>query len=445
MKRRHVVATLLSLPLTAGLLLAGCGNNKGGDTASGPGGAGGKEKLIVFWADWEPAKQLQKLVAEYPDAEVEVKTVPWKDFESDVKKVWTSQNADAFDLVVGDSQWLGAGATGGHYLELTDWAKTGIPVADIEAAAITNYGEYPASSGKLYAVPCESDCIGFAYRKDLFEDPKNKEAFKAKYGKELEVPKTWDDFQKVAEFFTKPDGSLYGAALFYSKDYDGATMGFDQVLWAFGGKLNDGNGKVEGVLNDANGLKALEFYVGLKKYCPPGAERYYFAECLGDFQKGKVAMAQSWFAFLPDLTDKSKNPHVDHTGYFMVPEGPAGRFISLGGQGISVSSYSKKQDAAKKFLEWFSKEETQAQWAKLGGLTANKKVAATDDYKNAAPYNELFSQSMAFTKDFYNVPQYSEMMKVSQENLNDAIAGAKAPKAALDAIAKAHQESLAAK
>jgi len=446
-KRRNMVATLLSLPLAAGLLVAGCGNNQGAGSAStaGAGAGGGKEKLVVFWADWEPAKQLQTLVKEYPDAEVEVKTVPWSNYESDVKKVWTSQNGDAFDMVVGDSQWLGSGASGGHYVDLTDWAKTGIPMADIEEAAIKNYGEYPAGSGKLYAVPCESDCIGFAYRKDLFEDPKNKEAFKAKYGKDLAVPDTWEDFQKVAEFFTKPDGSLYGAALFYSKDYDGATMGFDQVLWAFGGKLSDGNGKVEGVLNDAAGVKALEFHAGLKKFCPPGAERYYFAECLGDFQKGKVAMAQSWFAFLPDLTNKEKNPHVDNTGYFMVPKGPAGRFISLGGQGISVSSYSKKQDAAKKFLEWFSKEETQAKWAKLGGLTANKKVAATEDYKKAAPYNELFSASMAFTKDFYNTPQYSELMKVSQENLNDAIAGAKAPKAALDAIAKAHQETLAAK
>ena len=442
MKRRNMVATLLSLPLAAGLMLTGCGNNKG---AGAPAGGGGKEKLVIFWADWEPAKQLATLVKEYPDAEVEVKTVPWSSYESDVKKVWTSQNGDAFDMVVGDSQWLGAGAEGGHYVELSDWAKTGIPMADIEEAAIKNYGEYPAGSGKLYAVPAESDCIGFAYRKDLFEDPKNKEAFKAKYGKELAVPATWDDFQKVAEFFTKPDGSLYGAALFYSKDYDGATMGFDQVLWSFGGQLSDASGKVDGVINSPEAVKALEFHVGLKKFCPPGAERYYFAECLGDFQKGKVAMAQSWFAFLPDLTNKEKNPHVDNTGYFMVPEGPKGRFISLGGQGISLSSYSKKQDAAKKFLEWFSKEETQSKWAKLGGLTANKKVAATDDYKKATPYNELFAQSMAYTKDFYNTPQYSELMKVTQENLNDAIAGAKAPKAALDAIAKAHQEILAAK
>ncbi|MFY7952763.1 MAG: ABC transporter substrate-binding protein, partial [Armatimonadaceae bacterium] len=262
LKRRSVVATLLSLPLTAGLMLAGCGNNKTAET----GGAGGKEKLIIFWADWEPAKQLATLVKEYPDADVEVKTVPWSSYESDVKKVWTSQNGDAFDMVVGDSQWLGAGAEGGHYVELSDWAKTGIPMADIEEAAIKNYGEYPAGSGKLYAVPAESDCIGFAYRKDLFEDPKNKEAFKAKYGKDLAVPATWDDFQKVAEFFTKADGSMYGAALFYSKDYDGATMGFDQVLWSFGGQLNDGNGKVDGVINSAEAIKALEFHVGLKKF-----------------------------------------------------------------------------------------------------------------------------------------------------------------------------------
>ena len=142
-------------------------------------------------------------------------------------------------MIVGDSQWLGKGATQKHYVELTDWAKTNIPIADIAPAALKNYGEYPAGSNKLYGIPCMSDALVFAYRKDMFDDAANKTAFKAKYGHELAPPKTWDDFAHVAEFFTKPDKGQYGAALFFSKEYDGATMGFDPVLWSYGGKLSD--------------------------------------------------------------------------------------------------------------------------------------------------------------------------------------------------------------
>lgn len=444
--RRKILSALICAPLAASLFLAGCNNSPSGGaspaseaSASGGGDSGGKE-LVIAWAEWDPAKQLQTLTDDFTKEtgiKVKVQQIPWSSFETEIKKTWSAQG-DAYDLIVGDSQWLGKGATEKHYIDLTDWAKDNVPIADIAKSALSEYGEYPAGSGKLYGLPCMSDATVFAYRKDLFADPANKAAFKAKYGKDLDVPKTWDDFQKVAEFFTMPDKKLYGAALYYSKEYDGATMGFDQVLWAFGGQLSEGN-KVEGVLNSPTGIKALEFYAGLKKFTPPGSETYYFSECLRDFQEGKVAMAESWFAFLPDLIG-DKNKFKDQTGYFPVPAGPAGQFVSLGGQGISISSYSKKQDDAKKFLAWFEKEDTQKKWVALGGLTANDKVAATDEFKKARPYNEVFTASVPYLKDFYNTPDYSELLTVSQNELNAAIAGQKSAKEALDTIAKRQQE-----
>jgi multiple sugar transport system substrate-binding protein len=454
--RRNLLSALIGASLSVGLMVSGCNDKNqtaGGDASPAPvssgapaatgGGSGGK--IVIAWAEWDPAKQLETLSKDFTTEtgiEVEVQQIPWSDFENKIKLAWSGQQAD-YDLVVGDSQWLGKAAKAGHYVDLADWAKTNIPIADIAPAALKNYGEYPAGSGTLYAVPCESDGIAFAYRKDLFEDAKNKEAFKAKYKRDLATPKTWAEFKDVAEFFTKPDGSLYGAALFYSKEYDGATMGFDQVLWSFGGELSK-DGKVQGVLNSPEAVQALEFYASLKKFTPPGSEGYYFAECLRDFQAGKVAMAQNWVAFFPDLIDPKKNQFADKTGFFVTPEGPKGRFISLGGQGLSLSSYSKNQDNAKKFIAWFSKEETQKKWASLGGLTANQKVAATDEFKKARPYNEVFGQTVPHLKDFYNTPEFSELLTPMQKNLNEVFAGTKKAKEALDAIAVEHEKIMAA-
>ena len=443
MKRRTLLSALICSPLAASLLMAsGCNNSSSGGTgdtsktaAPTEGGNGGKE-LVIAWAEWDPAKQLQKLCEDYTKetgTTVKVQQIPWSNFETEIKKTWSAQG-DNYDLIVGDSQWLGKGATQGHYVDLTDWSKANVPIADIAPAALKNYGEY---NGKLWALPCMSDATVFAYRKDLFADAANKTAFKAKYGKELEPPKTWDDFKNVAAFFTKPDGKQYGAAVYYSKEYDGATMGFDQLLWSFGGDLSK-DGKVEGVLNSPTGVKALQYYIDLKKFTPPGSENYYFSECLRDFQEGKVAMAESWFAFLPDLTG-DKNKFKEQTGYFPIPSGPSGQFVSLGGQGVSISSYSKKQDDAKKFLAWFEKEDTQIKWVALGGLTANNKVAATDAFKTATPYNTVFTESVPHLKDFYNTPEYSELLTISQTELNAAIAGQKSAKDALDAIAKQQQ------
>ena len=53
------------------------------------------------------------------------------------------------------------------------------------------------------------------YRKDIFEDPKLKDAYQAKFNKELDVPKTWEDYAQVAQFITDQMApNVYGAGHF---------------------------------------------------------------------------------------------------------------------------------------------------------------------------------------------------------------------------------------
>lgn len=421
--------------LAAMIALSGCsgsGSTAGSSSTGSTPDAGGKKKLVIAWAQWDPAVQLQKLCEDYTKetgVEVQVQQIPWGQFEDKVKLAWTNKSPE-YDMVVGDSQWLGTAATGGHYVDLTDWSKENMALDEISESALKSYGEY---DGKLWALPCMSDALGFAYRKDLFEDAANKTAFKAKYGHELAPPKTWDEFQHVAEFFTHPDKKEYGSALFYSKLYDGATMGFQPVLWSYGGDWDN--------LESPEAQKALEFYVGLKKFCPPNAETFYFDESLRAFQQGQVAMAECWFAFFPGLTDKTKNPHADNTGYFVIPAGPKGQFVSLGGQGISISSYSAQPDEAKKFVAWLEKEDTQKKWVSLGGLTSNKKVAETPEFKSAMPYNETFAKSVPFLKDFDNSPNYSRLMNIAQTEINNAVSGGVTPAEALKAASQQMKEA----
>ena len=81
------------------------------------------EDLVIFWAEWDPANYLQELVNEYEEEtgiSVTVETTPWSDFQT---KAFTEFNArgSAYDMIVGDSQWLGAASEGGHYVEMTDF------------------------------------------------------------------------------------------------------------------------------------------------------------------------------------------------------------------------------------------------------------------------------------------------------------------------------------
>ena len=455
-----VAASLLGLTALGGITLAGCGGNTNNDTSSTPPattGTPGKTatpptgggKLTIAWAQWKPSDYLEALSQDYTKETgtvVDVKQIPWTDFQNKIQtEVW-SGHSDAYDLIVGDSQWLGRGATEKHYTDLTDWAKTNVPWGEISPAAKQFYCDY---EGKTYAVPCEADAIGFAYRKDLFEDAKNKTDFQAKYKHELAPPKTWAELRDVAEFFTRMDPAtgkqMYGLAPFYAGGggYDGITMGFDEVLWCYGGDLSDGKGKVDGVLNSSTAVDALKFYTQeLKKFTPPGSEKFYFNETLQAFKAGQVAMAEDWYTFFPGLTNEEENTLAAKTGFFVSPGGPKGHFISLGGQGLSVSAYSKNQDEAKKFLAWFSKKETQQKWAKLGGLTCDTEVLKTPEFQQAAPFNPAFADSVQYLKDFYNNPKYAELLNETQTHWNSVVTGGEAPQAAMDAIVKKHTETL---
>src|SRR4029078_3583083 len=151
------------------------------------------EKLTILWAQWDPANYLQELVKDYEKqtgVKVTVETTPWPYSQTKAFREFASKG-DAYDLVVGDSQWLGAGSTAGHYVDLTDFFKKHGVGELMAPATVKYYAEYPGNSGKYWAIPLEGDAAGWAYRKDWFEDAKEKEAFKAKYGYDLDVPKTY--------------------------------------------------------------------------------------------------------------------------------------------------------------------------------------------------------------------------------------------------------------
>ena len=137
------------------------------------------EEIVILWAQWDPADYLQEIGNLY-ESETGIKVTviqePWGSFGD----LWATEMAaggDAYDMVVGDSQWLGQGATQGHYVDITDFL-VGEGIADtVTEATLTYYGEYPTGSGRYWGFPTEGDADGWAYRQDLFEDPDEMAAF----------------------------------------------------------------------------------------------------------------------------------------------------------------------------------------------------------------------------------------------------------------------------
>ncbi len=417
--------------------------------ASGPPAAPApppRKTLTIWWAQWAPADGLQDLANEFGQKEnvdVKVHQIPWANFQDQVFQEF-GKSQTAFDIVVGDSQWLGRGATKGLYVDLTDWLPTAAPIKSFHPLAFKYLAEYPTGSGHYFGAPAETDAMGWAYRKDWFEDPAEKAAFKKKHKKELGVPQTWDDLKTIAEFFTRPDKKRYGDVLVTGRGYDDIVMGFEQVLYAFGGSWGDAKTmKVKGALDSADAVKALDFFKGLLKYAPPGGSKLGYGEALEPFVNNSSAMLMNYFAFFPDLAKKM----AGKVGFFAMPKQGDRRYASLGGQGFSISTKAAapQQELAKKFIAWFCQVDTQKKWVqKPGGFTANAEILKSDEFKKASPYNTAFAQSMDIVQDFWNVPVYNELIAATAQQIGEALDGKKSSKDALTQLAAEHEKILQA-
>ena len=279
-----------------------------------------------------------------PASRSSVETTPWPDFQTKAFKEFNAKGS-AYDMVVGDSQWLGAGSTGGHYVDLTDFFKKHKVAETMAPATVEGYAEYPGNSGKYWAIPLEGDANGFAYRKDWFEDPKEMAAFKAKYKYDLGVPKTWKELGDIAEFFHRPKEKRYGLTIYTDNSYDALVMGVENVIFSYGGELGDyATNKVAGIINSKENIEALNFYKKLYGYTPPDWGKTFFQEANQAMTEGLVAMSMNFFAFFPALANPATNKYAKQTGYFAMPKGPTGKqFAALGGQGISVITLLEEQ------------------------------------------------------------------------------------------------------
>ncbi len=415
-----------------------------GATAAPAAPATGNAKLTILWAEWDPANYLQELVKEYPGGEVTVLQEPWPSFGNRTFAEFAAKGK-TYDMVVGDSQWLGQGATQGHYVELTDVFTSELNGAALAPATVTYYAEYPKGSAKYWSYPLEGDACGWAYRKDLFEAPAEMTAFKAKYNRDLAVPKTWMELRDIAEFFTRPDQNLYGLSLYTQKDGDAITMGVQNVLFSWGADWGDqATYKVDGVLNTPQAVEALEFYRELYAFAPPGSANDFWQEGVNKFTSGQVAMSMNYFAFFPGLANEATNKFAATTGYFSNPAGPDGKsYAALGGQGISIIKYidAEKQAASLEFMKWLSTDAVQQKWAELGGYTCNNAVLQSEEFLGNTPFNPAFAETMQKVKDFWSVPVYADLLTVAQTDFHKFVVnGEGTAQATLDNIAKQHDE-----
>ncbi|MBK0370856.1 ABC transporter substrate-binding protein [Flavobacterium agrisoli] len=242
--------------------------------------------------------------------------------------------------------------------------------------------------GKVYGLPFHDGPECLLYRKDLFENPTEKENFKTQFGYDLNPPKTWIEFEQIAAFFNRPEQNFFGCVFANYPDGHNTVFDFCLQLWTRGGSLL--NEKNQITINSQAAVKALDFYrkiVNNSNTTHPNSKNIDSVEAGLTFAKGEAAMAINWFGFasMSEVIDESKvKEKVEITE---LPCDPNHKSASLNVYWLyTIGSGSKNKDLAYEFLKFATTPESDALLTNEGGIGCRKSTWHNTEINKKIPF-----------------------------------------------------------
>ncbi|MGI6117720.1 MAG: ABC transporter substrate-binding protein [Bilifractor sp.] len=453
--KNKVIYSAISLVMVAALF-SGCGSGSSAGTtasseavngSSGTGSAGIKQfagtTLYMIAEQQTPTESLINQLDQFEELTgitVEVEMAPFDDVIQKETLAFKS-GSGAYDVIAAPYQMLG-NMVENKYIQSIE------PLMEDESlAVIPDYDsddiieEMWKASGEwkdgLYGVPANSCIDIFMYRKDLFENKDEQEAFKEKYGYDLTVPTDWDTYRDVAEFFTRKAGDtlmgetlssdVYGVAM-SGKRHDATTCEWMNYMWSFGGGIFDDEGNP--AVNSEKCVEALQYYKDLSAFAPPGVTGTTWDECTTELQQGICAMAILFNDCAPALEDEEQSAVAGKMGYGAIPVKEK-EVAHYGGWGYYIPTDSKNPEAAWLFLQWFNTPDVQKQIALDGGFV-NLNSVYDDEELNKLPYWQASKDAYAISTTRPRIAQWNEMDNALMLELSNCLSGDETPQEALD-------------
>jgi multiple sugar transport system substrate-binding protein len=250
------------------------------------------------------------------------------------------------DVAYVDDGTVGAFAPRGAIVNLEDYMSKSkaTPKSDYVPAFV----KMVSYQNQMYGMPIDGESTALFYRTDEFQ----KAGISA-------PPKTWAELTADAKKLTIPSQKQYGYALF-------ATTGETSYYWypflyQAGGTQTTPDDKHAAFASPA-GLKAGEFYAGLRKYSSPdlwGSDSY---TARVTFATGKTAMymAGAWFA--GEMEGTYKNQVKNNWAVAPLPTMTAGSpcATTIAGDALVIPSAGHNHDAAWKWIEFLEAPQNMA-------------------------------------------------------------------------------------
>jgi len=239
---------------------------------------------------------------------VGVEEVPYEQYRELLMLRFTTGTA-YFDMAYIPIGWVPPLVEGGYIAPWPEDALSSEELADFPGIENCYF------NGELYFIPYMNESHGVLYRTDLFSDPQEQQAFRAKYGYDLAPPRTVKQYRDVAEFFYRPP-ELYGVTLMGLR---GALLSFHfcNRLFNYGGDILDD--EYHPAFANEAGVKALQELREMFQFAPPGAASYGWQEAMSEFFQGRSAMAEMATTVAMGAQNPEVSKVVGKVGFVGVP------------------------------------------------------------------------------------------------------------------------------
>ncbi|WP_316739509.1 extracellular solute-binding protein [Pedobacter aquatilis] len=228
----------------------------------------------------------------------------------------------------------------------------------------------------------------FIYRKDLFENETEQANYLQQFGKILEVPKTWEDFHRVAQFFNRPADKLYGSIFACYPDGHNTVFDFCLQLWTRGGILVDKTGNIQ--INSQAAIDGLDFYrkiVNDETAVHPKSAEFESVAAGIAFSRGEAAMMINWFGFAAMCEVDSNSKVKGKVAVDLLPSAVGKNSASLNVYWLyTIAKGSKNKNVAYDFLRFVTDVEQDKMLTLEGGIGCRISTWKDAEVNEIIPY-----------------------------------------------------------
>ena len=225
-----------------------------------------------------------------------------------------------------------------------------------------------SAAGKAWATEPDGRIDAVCNKIDYCNLYCNKEIFDAKG---VALPKTYDDIVAAAQKLHDPSKNIYG---FVGRGLKNANT----MLWCWmllGWDIDAIDSKLNMNTTSPEAVECSKMYQNLmKNYAPPGVAGFNWNESQSAFVLGQAAMWMDGVGFATPLEDATKSKVKGKVAYVVQPKGPKAQWSGMTGDGMGISSFSKKKGAAWYYCMWATSKKMLSRAFAIGAGAQSRNV-----------------------------------------------------------------------